>query len=143
MIKEHIKNMRITNIVQTGFLNVPTSKMLAEFGNVLFLSESKFDPFKDETNIELIVTNVNNYAYGFKKKHGILDVCFFGHCTCMADTRASICAWVPEVRKNALLFFKTEAVEETLEVINDYIGQVDPSLFEVTSEDSLVIVKVL
>jgi len=142
VIEEFIQNMRITRSVQTGFLNVPVTNMLAGIGDVVVITEATFDPFEDNENVTILNSSFTSTAYSFKNKFGILDVCVFGHTTDVMDFRDTLCAWTPVVRKNGVMVFLNSEDEEIQKVITDYVSQIDPEYFEVTNCADITFIKV-
>jgi len=142
VIEEFIQNMKVTRIVQTGYLNVPLTNMLAEHGEVILITSATFNPFEDKKQVILTNDHYHKSAYTFKNKHGILDVCVFGHMEQLGDFRATLCAWVPVIRKNGLIVFLNSQQEDIQKVIKSYIEQIDADYFEITECADLTFIKV-
>jgi hypothetical protein len=142
VIEDFINEMQIVRSVQTGYINVPLTNMLADRGEVIFLTESQFNPFEENKNVILLNNSFVEYAYSFKNKHGRLDVCVFGHTNTLSDFRTALCAWTPLVRKNGVMIFLNSDNEDIQQIINEYVAQIDIDYFEITRCADITFVKV-
>lgn len=143
LIEDCMKNMRITNIVQTGNIDMALTRMLSDNGSVIFITNSKFNPFEKSKGITHVLEVYDRYANKFKKKHGILDICIFGHIKHYLDIRATLCAWTPYVRKNGVMVFLNSGDPNSQEIVKNYIDQIDNNYFKVTNIGDLTFIKVL
>lgn len=143
VIHEFVQNMNIERSVQTGYINVPMTNMLADLGDVIFITESKFNPFEDRVGIRLVNDSYSGHSYKFKKKYGRLDLCVFGHMTQLSDFRSTLCAWTPVVRKNGVMVFLNSEHEDIQRVIREYTKQIDEDYFEITECADITFVRVL
>lgn len=142
VIEEFIANMRITRSVQTGFLNVPMTNMLADKGEVVVITPATFNPFEDNKAVTLLNVPFNSQAKLFNKKYGILDVCVFGHIKSPYDIADSIKMWTPSVRKNGVMVFLNSEDEVVDEILEDYIKRIGEEYFEVTKCADITFIRV-
>lgn len=142
VIEEYIEPMRITRSVQTGFINVPLTNMLADRGEVVFVTPATFNPFLDNEKITVLQPPYSNVAYSFKKKYGILDVCVFDHMKEEGDFWVALCAWAPMVRKNGVMVFLNSEGEANQKIISEYTLKIGVDYFEITNCADITFVKV-
>lgn len=142
VIEEFLEPMQIERTVQTGYINVPLTNMLVSHGEVVFLTESKFNPFEENDKVKLVNGHYSRYAYTFKDKHGRLDACVFGHTKSLSDVREVLCAWTPLIRKNGFIILLNNADEGAQRVVEEYTKQIDPDYFEITQCADITFVRI-
>lgn len=136
-LQEKVPNMRLKNIVQTGYINVAMTEFFAEYAKTTFFTEAKFNPFEDNPKVE-VITDKPHYVAALT--FGTVDVLALNGMKTYTDIRHSLSAWLVNVRRNGLIVVTGTDTEGIKEAIEDTLAQVDPECFDVQHYDNFTFI---
>jgi len=140
IIKEKISQLRLSNLVQVGLINMQVTNLLSGLAHTTFYSPMTFDPFQNNPNVTLVTAKNPNEKHK-KHKFASVDVIYLGNCKDLFETKLGISYWGPKVRNNGYLFIGANN-EEICLAVEQYIEVIGSKFFTLELFEDLVAIKI-